>query len=129
MAVAVATVLVALAAVTFVYLRLTLLLPAIAVDAPGASLANAFADTEGHIFGMLFIFVLAMLPPIVLITTLSLLLWSPRSVAGGGTSLGSLSFAVVLTMFQVVIYAMLAAISSRIFQALAQRVLRAPVGS
>jgi hypothetical protein len=36
------------ALVIFAVLRLTILLPAIAVDAPGASVRNAFADTGGH---------------------------------------------------------------------------------
>jgi hypothetical protein len=37
------------ALVIFAVLRLTIFLPAIAVDAPGASVRNAFADTGGHI--------------------------------------------------------------------------------
>jgi hypothetical protein len=126
MAVAAAMVLAALAIVTFVNLRLTLLLPAIAVDAPGATAANAFAATKGHVVAMLFIFVLAVLPPISVVTTLALglLLWSPKSMDDGGLSPGSLALAVLLPLVQVTVYALLAAAASRIFQALADGALR-----
>jgi hypothetical protein len=39
--------------------RVIVLLPAIAVDAPGASLANAYRDTKGHTFGIFIAYAIA----------------------------------------------------------------------
>jgi hypothetical protein len=43
-------------------LRMTLLLPAIAVDAPGASWVNAYQDTRGHSLGILLIYGASVVP-------------------------------------------------------------------
>src|SRR5207249_911245 len=47
-------------------LRMTLLFPAIAVDAPGATWVNAYHDTKGHSWGIFLIYVAAMVPAIVI---------------------------------------------------------------
>jgi hypothetical protein len=47
---------------TVVVLRVIILLPAVAVDAPGASWSRAMADTRGYTWRILFILLLASLP-------------------------------------------------------------------
>ena len=110
--------------VIIISLRLTILFPAIAVDAPGASVANAFADTKGHVIGMLCIFLLATLPAVVFFFFVMLLF--PIKAIESGFSVATIPFAAVLAVFQLVIYATMVAAASRIFQAVAERVLRAP---
>ena len=98
----------------FIFLRLTILFPAIAVDAPGASVSNAFADTKGHAFDIGLIFATACLP----ILALSMLL-VPLDPAGLIVKMGLvLLSALFLTLF--------IAMASRIFQALAVRVVGRP---
>jgi hypothetical protein len=46
----------ALIAAVGVSLRLTILLPALAVEAPGATPAHALADTKGHVLRILALF-------------------------------------------------------------------------
>src|SRR5439155_2114286 len=58
-------VIIGLIVVAIVAMRLTILFPAIAVDARGATVANALADTKGHMFEILLVFVLALLPLMV----------------------------------------------------------------
>jgi hypothetical protein len=53
-----------------ILVRLTLLFPAIAVDAPGASVKNSFQDTFGHfwrIFGILFVTAVPVIAVILLL--------------------------------------------------------------
>jgi hypothetical protein len=54
-----------LIAATIISLRLIILFPAIAVDAPGATWRNAIADTAGNAWRILFISLIAALPIIV----------------------------------------------------------------
>ena len=115
---------VASVAVIVISLRLTILFPAIAVDAPGASVSNAFADTKGHVIGILLIFLLANLPVVVFFVLLMLLF--PIKAIESGFGVATIPFAVVLGVFQLVIYTTMVAAASRIFQAVAERVLRAP---
>lgn len=59
-----------------VSLRLIVLFPAIAVDAPGATWRNAMADTKGNAWRILFIGLLAALPLIGLALLLALIAFS-----------------------------------------------------
>jgi hypothetical protein len=45
-----------------VIVRLAIFLPAIAVDAPGASVGNAFADTRGHAWFVIKAYLVVLLP-------------------------------------------------------------------
>jgi hypothetical protein len=117
-------VVVASVAVFVISLRLTILFPAIAIDAPGASVSNTFADTRGHVIGMLLIFLLANLPVVVFFVLVMLLF--PIKAIESGFSAATIPFAAVLGVFQLVIYTTMVAAASRIFQAVAERVLRAP---
>lgn len=63
----------------FFVMRLTILFPAIAVDAPGATWRSAYEDTRGHVSRIFGIILLAMLP--VLPVMLLLLHAAPLSAA------------------------------------------------
>src|SRR5215216_2007617 len=65
---------VALIIVIAVALRLTILFPAIAVDAPSATARHAFADTKGQVLRILAIFLLALVPWIAAVIVITILL-------------------------------------------------------
>jgi hypothetical protein len=111
--------------VVFVALRLSILFPAVAMDAPGASGPNAFADTGGHVIRILLILVLTVVPVIALFLLIALAVFSPDSIAGEFNA-GSAAFAVALVVLQLVVYSLLVAVTSRVFQAYAKRVLEPP---
>jgi hypothetical protein len=114
------------------WLRMTILLPAIAVDAPGANWANAFHDARGHALGILLTFVvttaliaaafivagIAWLIVMVVLMALSKLSVPPPMAAGLGKALMLLmwSGAGVLSA------TLLAAVTSRLFQLIGHRV-------
>jgi hypothetical protein len=116
--------LIAFGAIVFVSLRLTILFPAIAVDAPGATVSNAFADSQGHVLGILFISLVATIPVAAYIFIVGTLLASTKAATG----LRAESYVVVVlgASAQLIGYVLLVAMASRVFQALADRVLRAP---
>ena len=114
---------VALIAGVFVIVRLMILFPAIAVDAPGASARNAFADSKGFFWDMFFIGLVAMLPLVVL-TMLLVVLEYPLELRGSLPVLWTVLEVVDKTVVELVAYPLYVAIASRIFQALAERVLR-----
>lgn len=71
-------------AATIISLRLIVLFPAIAVDAPGATWRNAMADTKGNAWRILFIGLLASLPLIglaLLVVTVTISLGVPAPPA------------------------------------------------
>lgn len=103
----------------FLTFRLTILFPAIAVDAPGATAANAYADSKGNVWRIFFIFFLAILPFMVfalglfflgLISTAQDI--SPLRIAGK----------ILSAIVGVPAYALFVAVASRLFQALGERV-------
>jgi hypothetical protein len=101
--------------VIFIGLRLTILFPAIAVDAPGATAENAFADTKGHAWGILLIGAVVILPFLVVgIVAVVATLPTPGSPA---------VVIVTAVVAGVVGVPLFVAIASRIFQALADQVL------
>jgi hypothetical protein len=105
----------------FLTFRLTILFPAIAIDAPGASAVNAYVDSKGNAGRIFFIFFFAILPFMLLAfvllffgllsTTRDL---SPLRVAGQ----------IVMAIIGVPAYALFVAIASRLFQALSDRLNR-----
>jgi hypothetical protein len=113
------TIIIAVAVLT---LRLSILFPAIAIVAPGANAANAMADTKGHAFTIFLIFLLAMLP--VMVVTIGVTLMLGRGVAVPGRPAAIIHLAVG-AVIQAVALSLGVAIASRIFQALADHVLRA----
>jgi hypothetical protein len=76
---------------------MAILLPAIAVDAPGASIGNAFADTRGHAWFILKAYLTVVLPFVVLILLATVLAWlgggsDVFSRSGGGSVAGNAFF-------------------------------------
>lgn len=93
-------------------LRLTVLFPAIAVDAPGATASNAVEDTRGFAVDIFLIYLFALLP-----------------IVAAEWVLRRLNSPLVLDMalgviFDVSTLVLLVVIASRIFQAVADRTLR-----
>lgn len=113
---------VALVAGVFVILRLMILFPAIAVDAPGASARNAFADSKGFFWDMFFICLVAMLPLVVL-TMLMVVLEYPLELRGSVPALWTVLEVTDKTVVELVAYPLYVAIASRIFHALGKQVL------
>jgi hypothetical protein len=114
---------VALIAAIGLSLRLTILLPALAVQAPGATAAHAFADGKGQALRLCAIFFLALLPWVAVSIGDSVLLGHRVEVTGSpqmmiGLVMGGLLQTVVLTLSAV--------IASLAFRTLAGAVNRAP---
>jgi hypothetical protein len=109
-------------AVAILSLRLSILFPAIAIEARGATAANALADTKGHAFGIFLIFLLAMLP--FAAVSLGITLMLGRGIAIPGTP-AAIIHLVAGAVIQIVMLALGVAIASRVFETLADRVLRA----
>jgi hypothetical protein len=118
----IAVVVVAIIAVGILTLRLSILFPAIAIEARGANAANAMADTKGHVFTICLIFLLALLPLMAVAIGVTLMLG--RGVAVPGTSVAIIHLAVGAAV-QTLTLSLGVAIASRVFQVLANRVLRA----
>jgi hypothetical protein len=106
----------------FVILRLLILFPAIAVDAPGASARKAFADTQGFFWDMFFVCLVAVLP-LILLTMLLVVLEYPLELRGSVPALWTVLEIADKTLVDLIAYPLYVAIASRIYQALADEVL------
>ena len=82
--------LVALILFLIVSLRLTIIFPAVAVDAPGATWQNVVADTKGHVWRIFWIDLVAFLPLAVVAVVLAF------SVSGRTTALSAPNIASVI---------------------------------
>ena len=71
--VALAAMPVVLIAIIIISLRLTIIFPAVAVDAPGATWRNVMADTKGYVWRIFLLGLVASLPLIVLVLVASAL--------------------------------------------------------
>ena len=105
-----------------VLVRRTILFPAIAVDAPGATWTNARNDTMGHSWRVFFIMVCVTIPLLVIILPLTWLLIVPPGVTLGG----QIVFAVLSAITQIPTICAFAAAASHIFRALADQLGRQP---
>jgi len=98
-------------------LRTLILFPAIAADAPGAEWSNAWHDSKGNSWRILFILIAVAIPIVAVYTPLFLWFGWPDGPGLGGT--------VVLAVFEaaqtVITTAAYAAVASRLFIALADR--------
>jgi hypothetical protein len=113
----------ALIAAVGVALRLTILLPALAVGAPGATASHAAADTKGHVLRILALFVLALVPWLAAAFGGVLLLGRGAMITGSPLAMLSLVMGGVL---QTITLALTVVIASYAFMALAAQVKRAP---
>jgi hypothetical protein len=79
-------------------LRLTIFLPAIAVDAPGASARNVFADTGGHAWLIVKAYFVTVLPFILLIISIVGIAWlgGAHDITTGNRSLAAGVFSALL---------------------------------
>ena len=105
-----------------VSLRLTILLPAIAVEAPGATPLRALADTEGQALRILALFFLALVPWLAADFG-GVLLLGPRAQIIGTPP--AMLFLVMGAIIQAMTLSLTAVIASYAFMALAARVKRA----
>jgi hypothetical protein len=104
-----------------VMLKLAILFPAIAVDAPGATATNAWADSKGHAWRIFLIIFLASLPVLVVMTAFVPIFGiDPRA----GRGLGAIAGLVVGGVANVFLFIVYVAIASRLFQSLADRLTR-----
>jgi len=99
-----------------VCLRLAILFPAIAIDAPGATASNALADTRGFAVDIFLIYLLAALPIVAIDFVLR------------GLNLPMMIGTVVDGILDVIALVLLVVITSRVFQALGDRTLRPASG-
>ena len=112
----------AVVAVVAVLLRLSILLPACAVAAPGATPAHAFADTKGEALRLLALFFLALLPWLAATFGAVFLLGPSAQIVGTPRAMVSL---VLDGILQTGTLAVTAVIASYAFMALAAQVKRA----
>jgi hypothetical protein len=110
------------AAAMVVSLRLIVLFPALAVDAPGASWRNAISDTKGHAWRIFLIFLLASLPIFiadvaVLVVALQTGIFDGKTLSRtwmlAGTMLGGVAEFLYLTLA--------VAIASRLYESVGKR--------
>ena len=100
--------------------RLSILFPAIAVDASGATAANAWADSKRHTFSIFVIFLLSVLP--VAIGTIILAVLFALNGTSHSTALGFPAM-ILMSVVQMFFLILCVAIASRLYQALADRLL------
>ena len=113
---------VALITAIAVSLRLTILLPALAVEAPGATPSRALADTKGQALRLLLLFLLALLPWVAVDFGIVLLLGPGAQITG--TPLAMI-FLVISGVLQMIVLSITAVIASCAFMSLAAQVKHA----
>ena len=113
-----------------VMLRLTILLPAIAVDAPGASAVNAVADTRGHAWLILKAYLVILLPILLLIIAAALLAWlGGLSDVSGRSAAGNAALSALVGILGYLTAVAVAIIAARLFMSLGDRVKGNPPGT
>jgi hypothetical protein len=110
-------------ALVVVSIRLSILFPAIAVEAPGATPMNAWYDSKQNTFRILLIFVLSVLPLVIG----ALVFVVPPALNDSKAADAPLGIPAMIGMSVVQAFFLIlcVAIASRIYQALANRLLRA----
>jgi hypothetical protein len=96
---------------------MTLLFPAVAVDAPGASFANALADAKGHIWR---IFATGLLAGVPMMTVAYL----TQNVLGTSSAGAALVVSLVRSVVAFVLLTQFVVISSRLYMWLGDRLTR-----
>ena len=108
-----------------VTLRLSILFPAIAVDAPGASVRNVFADTRGHALLILKVYLTILLPLLVIIMSAVLLAWL-GGVSGALGRSGGLMASVLSGILGFLATSAATIVAARLFMSLGERVKGEP---
>ena len=109
------------ALVIFAALRLTIFLPAIAVDAPGASVRNVFADTGGHTWLIVKLYSITVLPYLLIVISIIGLAWlgGAHDIRSGNGALAADVFAGLLGFL---IWTCCVIVSARLFMKIGDRV-------
>lgn len=114
---------VALVAAIALALRLIILLPAIAVQAPAAAIAPALADSRGQVLPILAVFMLALVPWFIPATAVALALGRGAEVVGSPRAMIDLLTTGIL---QTATLTLSATIAAHLFRSLGNAVNRAP---
>jgi hypothetical protein len=115
----------ALVAYSIAAVRLVLLFPAIAIDAPGATVSNAMADSRGHFLNILCLYAAAATTMVLaILSVLAVIAIVAVFALDTGTELPDWVFAVVATVLMILVPAVIVGIDARIFPVLADRVRR-----
>lgn len=111
------------ALVIFAVLRLAIFLASIAVDAPGASLRNVFADTGGHTWLIVKAYFIAVLPFFLIIISIVGLAWlgGAHDIRSGN---GALAADVFSGLLGFLIWTCCVIVSARLFMKIGDRVKR-----
>ena len=99
------------------FLRLIIVFPAFAVDAPGASLKNAYADTKGRAWRILGILLLAHLPFMLPLLALTALFVRDEAAARSW----ALYSEIAVSAFGIVLVTLLVVIASRLYLSIGDR--------
>jgi hypothetical protein len=115
--------LVVMVVLSVISLRLIILFPAIAVDAPGATWPNAMADTRGNVWRIFFICLLGLLPVSIALVVLAV---TALNVAAGrpASAIGVLFAAILRGAIGIIGPTLAVVIASRLYQQLGNRVNR-----
>ena len=106
-------------AVLIVALRVIILFPAVAVDAPGATWDNAMADTKGHAWRIFLIALLASVPLLMAGVILGLMFLDP-----GKLSIRTVLGALVGGVLGIAVLTLAVVIASRLYEQIGIRVKR-----
>jgi len=118
----------AVVAYSIVAVRLVLLFPAIAIDAPGASVINAIADASGHFLNVLLLYLAATTVLVLALVLCAVVALFAAEFMSDGTlppELPGWVVAAIATLLMFGLPLVAVAIDARIFPALADRTLRA----
>ena len=115
-------------AVIVVTLRLIVLFPAIAVDAPGATWRNAMADTKGNAWRILFIGLLASLPLFGIVLLLMMIGFAVDApISSARPSIGWIAITTIFdAAFSVLGFTIAVVVASRLYEQLANRLRQQP---
>jgi hypothetical protein len=116
---------VAVVAYSIAAVRLVMLFPAIAIDAPGAAVSNAMADSRGHFLNILLLYLAAATTMVfAILSVLLIVAIVAMFTLDTGPDLPDWVFAAIATVGMILVPAVIVGIDARIFQVLADRVRR-----
>jgi hypothetical protein len=99
------------------FLRLIIVFPAFAVDAPGATVQNAYADTRGQAWRILGIVLLAHLPLVLPLLALTAIFVSDQAAARSWATYTEIA----VSAFGIVLVTLLIVIASRLYMSIGDR--------
>ena len=97
-------------------IRVIVLFPAIAVDAPGANWRHALADTEGHAWDIFFVILVAMLPFVIVMFVAAVAVVLLRAIVGDDVVAHEDFHAAYGAIMRLLSYTLAVVIASRLYQ-------------